>query len=42
MQTPVEVDFQDLTATAEVRATIFRHVDELEERYGRLTVAASW
>ena len=37
MQTPGEIDFQDLTATAEVRATILRHVDELEEKYGRVT-----
>ncbi len=37
MQTPVEIDFQNLTATPEIRAAIDQHLAELEARYGRVT-----
>jgi cold shock CspA family protein len=37
MQTPVEIDFQGMDPTAEVRAAIDKHVDQLEERFGRIT-----
>ena len=37
MQTPVEIDFQDLTATPSVRNSIEQHVAKLEERFGRIT-----
>ena len=37
MQTPVQIDFQGMHATAEVRASIEQHVAELERRYGRVT-----
>ncbi len=37
MQTPIEVDFQGLDATAELRETIAKHVGQFEERFGRLT-----
>jgi cold shock CspA family protein len=37
MQTPVQIDFQGLHATPEVRAAIEQHVAELEQRYGRVT-----
>jgi len=37
MQTPVEVDFQNLSATPEIRRAIDKHVAELEDRYGRVT-----
>lgn len=39
MQTPVEIDFQGMDADAGVRGIIARHVDELEERFGRITSA---
>jgi cold shock CspA family protein/ribosome-associated translation inhibitor RaiA len=37
MQTPVEVDFRDMTATPEIRASIAEHVAQLEQRFGRVT-----
>jgi len=37
MQTPVEIDFQGMDATADVRKSIAQHVEELEERFGRVT-----
>jgi cold shock CspA family protein len=37
MQTPVEIDFQGMDADAGVRAAIAKHVDDLEQRFGRIT-----
>ncbi len=37
MQTPVEIDFQGMDPAPEVRAAIDKHVDQLEERFGRIT-----
>jgi len=37
METPVEIDFQGMTATPALQASIERHVAKLEERYGRVT-----
>jgi cold shock CspA family protein len=37
MQTPVEIDFQGMDATPEIRTAIAKHVDELEQRCGRVT-----
>jgi cold shock CspA family protein/ribosome-associated translation inhibitor RaiA len=37
MQTPVEIDFQGMTATPKVQAAIDAQVARLEERYGRVT-----
>ena len=37
MQTPVEIDFQGMSGTPEVHASIEKHVAELEQRYGRVT-----
>jgi cold shock CspA family protein len=37
MQTPVQVDFQNVDASPAVRASIERHVAELEQRFGRVT-----
>ena len=37
MQTPVEIDFQDLVATPIVRDLIEQQVAKLEQRYGRIT-----
>ncbi|HVZ54259.1 MAG TPA: cold shock domain-containing protein [Pseudolabrys sp.] len=37
MQTPVEIDFQGMDADAGVRAAIGKHVNELEQRCGRIT-----
>jgi cold shock CspA family protein len=37
MQTPVQIDFQDMQARPEVRASIEKHVADLELRYGRVT-----
>ena len=33
MQTPVEIDFQGMAGSAEIRNDIARRVAELEERY---------
>ena len=37
MQTPVELDFQGMAGTPEIRSSIEKHVAELEQRYGRVT-----
>jgi ribosome-associated translation inhibitor RaiA len=37
MQTPVEIDFQDMTASAAIETAVARHVADLEQRYGRAT-----
>lgn len=37
MQTPVEIDFQGLEATDELRVRVDRHIAALEERFGRIT-----
>lgn len=37
MQTPIEIDFQGMPANPEARVTIAKHVDELEQRFGRVT-----
>src|SRR6516164_2751907 len=37
MQTPVEIDFQGMAGSAEIRDDIAKRVAELEERYGRVT-----
>lgn len=37
MQTPLEIDFQGFTAQPAVQASIEQHVQELEQRYGRVT-----
>lgn len=37
MQTPVEIDVQGMAATPAVRDAIAKHVNELEDRYGRIT-----
>jgi cold shock CspA family protein len=39
MQTPVEIEFQGMDADPSVRDTIAKHVDELEQRFGRITAA---
>lgn len=37
MQTPVEIDFRGMTATPQIRAAVLEHVNELEQRFGRVT-----
>lgn len=37
MQTPVEIDFQGMSARSEIRDSIEKHVAELEQRYSRVT-----
>jgi len=37
MQTPVEIDFQGMDPRPEIRAAIDRHLEQLEERFGRIT-----
>ena len=37
MQTPVQIDFQGMQASAQARGSIDEHVAELEQRYGRVT-----
>lgn len=37
MQTPVEIDFQDVAGTPSVRQSIEQHLDKLEQRFGRIT-----
>jgi cold shock CspA family protein len=37
MQTPVEVGFQGIAVTAELRNTIAKHVADLERRFSRMT-----
>lgn len=37
METPIEVDFQNMQATHELQERVRQHVDELESRFGRIT-----
>jgi cold shock CspA family protein len=37
MQTPVQIDFQGVDASSRTRETIATHVDQLEQRCGRVT-----
>lgn len=37
MQTPGQIEFEDVEATPELKAAIDRHLAELESRFGRLT-----
>ena len=37
METPVEIDFQGMAATAALQASIEQHVAKLEQRFGRAT-----
>ena len=37
MQTPVEIDFQGMSARPDIHASIEQHVAALERRYGRVT-----
>ena len=37
MQTPVEIEFQGLEPTDELRSCVDRHIAALEERFGRIT-----
>ncbi|MFN3655889.1 MAG: cold shock domain-containing protein [Pseudolabrys sp.] len=37
METPVQIDFQDMEAKAEVRSAVVRQLGQLEERFGRVT-----
>ena len=37
MQTPVQIDFQGIDANPMARASIEKHVDDLEQRFGRVT-----
>jgi len=37
MQTPVEMEFQEMTASPATRELITGHLNELEQRYGRIT-----
>lgn len=37
METPVQIDFQDVEAKPDVRGAVDRHIAQLEERFGRVT-----
>jgi cold shock CspA family protein len=37
MQTPAKIDFQGMVGSPQIRATITKHLDQLEQRFGRLT-----
>ena len=37
METPVEIEFQEMVASPETRKLIAGHVEKLEQRYGRIT-----
>jgi ribosome-associated translation inhibitor RaiA len=37
MQTPIKIDCQGMDAAPDIRATIAKHVAQLEDRFGRLT-----
>src|ERR1700761_8994963 len=37
MQTPLQVDFQGVPKTAQIKNAIEKHVAQLEQRYGRVT-----
>lgn len=37
MQTPVQIDFQGMNAKPDIRSAVSKHVEQLEERFGRIT-----
>ena len=37
METPVQIDFQGMAVNTSVRDSIVKHVNQLEERFGRIT-----
>jgi ribosome-associated translation inhibitor RaiA len=37
MQTPIQIDFQGMNAKPDIRSAIAKHVEQLEERFGRIT-----
>ena len=37
MQTPVEIEFQGMEARPQIQAALAKHVDDLEQRFGRVT-----
>jgi cold shock CspA family protein/ribosome-associated translation inhibitor RaiA len=37
MQTPVEIDFRGMNPVEHVRSAVSTHIDELEQRFGRVT-----
>jgi cold shock CspA family protein/ribosome-associated translation inhibitor RaiA len=37
MQTPLEIDFQGIAKTPQIKEAVARHVAQLEQRYGRVT-----
>ncbi|HEV2630869.1 MAG TPA: HPF/RaiA family ribosome-associated protein [Pseudolabrys sp.] len=37
MQTPVQIDFQDIEGKPDLRGAVDRHIAQLEERFGRVT-----
>jgi cold shock CspA family protein len=37
METPVEIEFQEMAASPATRESIAEHVEKLEQRYGRIT-----
>ena len=39
MQTPIQIEFEDIQNSPELRAAIDLHVAELESRFGRVTAA---
>lgn len=39
MQTPAQIEFENLTPSAELQAAIDQHISELEKRFGRATAA---
>ncbi len=39
METPVKIDLQGMVATAELKDAIARHLQQFEERFGRITAA---
>lgn len=37
MQTPITIDFQGMEPSEKVRASLVKHIDGLEQRFGRMT-----
>jgi len=37
METPVQLDFQGIETSADLRGAVDRHIAQLEERFGRVT-----
>jgi ribosome-associated translation inhibitor RaiA len=37
MDNPIEIDFQGMDARADIRGVIAKHMDQLEQHFGRLT-----